>query len=294
MNHFPVLLKEVIQNLIVNKSGVYGDFTLGAGGHTLEILKTLEGDGKVYGFDLDINALEIAKNVLKDYDNVIYINDNFVNCLKYINCELDGILMDVGMSSMQIDDSKRGFSYMKNNSLDMRMNQNTGITAKEILNTYSVDELSTIFGKYGEIDHPYPLSKAIIYNRPIIDSSQLVKITDKYIKGSGHSAKKVFQALRIEVNNELNNLELGLNNAFKLLKKGGILCVITFHSLEEKVVKKFINEVTLSTLPNKIPVKGILPTQATSINKKGILPTELELSVNSRSHSAKLRVIKKN
>ncbi len=296
MKHKPVLLNEVIESLNIKPNGIYVDLTLGGAGHSYEILKRLNDGGFLYGFDQDEVAITFAKEKLKDFNNYKIINSNFENLKEHLLnngiTKVDGFLFDLGMSSFQIDDQMRGFSYMHDGPLDMRMDQNSDLTAKEILNTYEVNELSKIFSKYGEERNSYKIAKEIVKNRPLETTFDLVKITDKF-KTTGHSAKKVFQALRIFLNKEIQVLEKALPDAYSLLNDNGVIAVISFHSLEDRIVKNFFKELCeekiikgVPLLPKKMPMRYG--------KKKAVKPTPMELKENSRSRSAILRVAIKN
>ena len=246
MKHISVLLNESIDGLNIKPKGIYVDATLGGAGHSKEIIKRLEG-GFLYAFDQDDFAINYATDILKEYNNYHLIKSNF----RYLQSELeklgvtkiDGILFDLGLSSFQIDDRKRGFSYLDDYNLDMRMDQDKNITAKDILNTYSLDELVKIFRDYGEEKNAYQIAKRIVERRPLHKTSDLVSITDEVnYKVKGHSAKRVFQALRIEVNEELDALKEALDQLIDLLNTGGRIVIITFHSLEDRIVKHFLRK----------------------------------------------------
>src|SRR5690554_7905066 len=243
MKHISVLLNESIKGLNIKPDGIYVDATLGGGGHSLEILKKLT-TGHLYAFDQDDFAIEKAEERLKDFEQKTLIKSNFAMMKEKLNAlgveKVDGILFDLGLSSFQIDDASRGFSYLQNNMLDMRMNKDATLSAKEIVNTYDRQKLTDIFRMYGEENNAWKIAGMIIERRPIETMYELVEITDIANKGmKGHSAKRVFQALRIEVNKELDVLEKALNSALKLLNIGGRLSIITFQSLEDRMVKQF-------------------------------------------------------
>lgn len=298
MKHYSVLLKESIDALNLKKNGIYVDATLGGGGHSEAILLALSG-GHLYGFDQDQYALKTAKERLAKYPNFTAIESNFEfiqeELLKRGITEIDGVVMDLGMSSFQIDDASRGFSYMQDAKLDMRMNQNQTKTAYDIVNFASFEELVYIFEVYGEEDFARPIAKKIIELRPLETTFDLVKITDMYkFKSKSHSAKQVFQALRIATNDELGVLERTLPKLLKILKPGGVLSIITFHSLEDRIVKHFFKTHSEVHIPKGIPMLN-LPTPPLKLySKKPILPSEQELLENSRSNSAKLRAAIKN
>lgn len=304
--HVSVLLNEAIQALDIISSGIYIDCTLGYGGHSSEILKKLT-TGHLYAIDQDIDAINESDKKLKIIsDRYTLINSNFVNIkeelLKYGIKEVDGILFDLGVSSPQLDEASRGFSYMKDAFLDMRMNKDSKLSAYNVVNEYSVEDLTRIFRIYGEEKHARKIANAIVdlrRNKKINTTLELVDIIDKQIpyreKRNSHPAKKVFQAIRIEVNNELKVLEKALYDALDILKINGRLCVITFHSLEDRICKKIFNEVTMvdpliKGMPNMN--KDLLPNYEL-VTKKAIKPSYAELANNKRSKSAQLRVIER-
>jgi len=298
MKHVTVLLNEAIAYLNIKKDGIYIDATLGGAGHSNLILKKLES-GFLYAFDQDLAAIKIASEKLSKYQNKKIIHANFINITqeleKFNIKEVDGILLDLGMSSFQIDDKKRGFSYLVDTNLDMRMNQNNNLTASDIVNNYKLDDLTKIFYEYGEEKNSYKIAREIIKKRPILSTKMLVDICDKInYNRKGHSAKKIFQALRIEVNDEINVLKEALKKALDILKPGGRIVVITFHSLEDKIVKHFFKDNAIIKMPKNMPIiKNIIP-KLKFITKKPIYPTEEEIINNSRSKSAKMRVAQKN
>ena len=305
-NHKPVLLEECIQGLNINPDGIYVDGTLGGAGHSLEIAKRLSPNGMLIGIDRDIDALEVAKQRLKQYTNVKYVHGNHDD-IKEILEELqidkvNGILLDLGVSSYQIDTEKRGFSYMLNSELDMRMDQSQELTAKEVVNTYEEEELSKIFYEYGEEKFAKQIAKSIVEQRRknLIETTQeLVNIIKQavpyYDKNAGHPAKRTFQAIRIEVNNEIEPLYNTVKNAIESLKQGGRLCIITFHSLEDRAVKKAYNDALGKCIcPKDLPYCVCGAKQVGKIiNKKPIEATNEEKEENSRSKSAKLRILEK-
>jgi len=297
MKHISVLLNESVNALNIDPGGIYVDATLGGGGHSLEILKQLS-NGHLYAFDQDDFAIKKATERLKDYPNKTLIKANFsemkVELEKLGIHKVDGILFDLGLSSFQIDDETRGFSYLKDHELDMRMNKDATLTAKVIVNTYDRQQLADIFRAYGDEQNAWKIAGMIIDRRPIETTLELVEITDIANKGiKGHSAKRVFQALRIEVNKELEVLEKALNNALSILNPGGRLSVITFQSLEDKMVKQFFKTNSEINLPRNVDIRNLPKTPLKMITRKPIIPSELELKDNSRSHSAKLRVAEK-
>lgn len=294
MEHITVLLNEAIEQLNIKKDGIYVDGTLGGAGHSKKILENLE-KGFLYAFDQDDYAIEFAKNVLKDFSNYKIIKSNFRHLKQKLNAEginnIDGLLLDLGMSSFQIDDPTRGFTYLKDAKLDMRMDQSQSLTAEEIVNTYDKEELAKLFYIYGEEKKSYKIAQRIIDQRPLKSTADLVKITDQVnYKEKGHSAKKVFQALRIAVNHELGVLEEVLSQAVDMLNPGGRLVVITFHSLEDRIVKHFFKNESTSNLPKNLPVMMDDQVKLKIITRKPIYPSDEEMAANSRSKSAKLRV----
>ncbi|AUD65300.1 16S rRNA (cytosine(1402)-N(4))-methyltransferase [Tenericutes bacterium MZ-XQ] len=294
MKHVTVLLNEAIEYLNIKKNGVYVDGTLGGAGHSKKILEHLE-NGFLYAFDQDDYAINYAKTVLQGFENYKIIKSNFRYLKTKLNHEgvtkIDGLLLDLGMSSFQIDDNTRGFTYLKEAQLDMRMDQSQSLTAEEIVNTYDKDELAKIFYIYGEEKNSYKIAQRIIDQRPLKTTSDLVKITDQVnFKEKGHSAKRVFQALRIAVNHELGVLEEVLTQAVEMLNPGGRIVIITFHSLEDRIVKHFFKTESTSQLPKNLPVMMDDHVKLKLITKKPIYPSDEEIKNNSRSKSAKMRV----
>lgn len=297
MKHESVLLNECIENLNIKPNGIYVDATLGGAGHSLEIVKRLSS-GLLVGFDQDEFAVQYATNRLKDYNNFKIVKSNFRNLTEELSKlginKIDGILFDLGLSSFQIDDRKRGFSYLNNYELDMRMDQDLEVSAKDILNNYSLEDLTRIFRDYGEEKNAYQIARKIVDRRPITMTSELVKITDEVnYKVKGHSAKRVFQALRIEVNEELDVLHEALAQLNDLLNPGGRIVIITFHSLEDRIVKHYFKENSEVEIIKGMPIAIEPKPNYKVITKKPILPTDEEMKHNSRSRSAKLRVAEK-
>lgn len=302
-NHISVMLNETIENLEIKKDGIYVDCTLGGGGHSLEILKLLSKEGKLIGIDQDNEALNAAKERLKDFDNVIYVHDNFYEIDRILNDlslgKVDGILMDLGVSSYQLDNPERGFSYMKDAPLDMRMDTDSNITAFDVINTYSEEELIRIFREYGEEKFSKRVASYIVAKRQentINTTLELVAIIKKAIplkfQKEGHPAKRVFQAVRIEVNKELTIIDKAIEDGVNKLKPGGRIAIITFHSLEDRIVKnKFRNLQNPCICPKDFPICacGKIPIIRT-LTSKPILPTDEEIEINKRSKSAKLRI----
>ena len=304
--HKPVLLKECIEGLNINPQGIYVDGTLGGAGHSLEILKRLSKDGLLVGIDRDEEALQAAKERLREYNNVKYIYGNHDNMKEILDAnhigKVDGILLDLGVSSYQLDERNRGFSYLGENELDMRMDKNQTLTAKEIVNTYEEKELARIFFEYGEERFSKNIARNICKYRKektIKTTKQLVDIIESSIPKSkqndGHPAKRTFQAIRIEVNDEIKPLHNTVMESINSLKPQGRLCIITFHSLEDKAVKRAYNEALgKCACPKDLPY-CVCGAQKLGkiINKKPIIATEEEQKINSRSKSAKLRIFEK-
>jgi len=308
-SHQSVMIEEVIHYLNPQLGDDFIDCTLGGGGHTLAILKRISPQGKLLGIDLDAKAIQVTEELIKGYKNkVILVKDNFKNLRKIADVykfdKVDGILLDLGLSSGQLQDHQRGFSFLAEGSLDMRFGQQTELTAEKILNSYSQKELSEIFKNFGEENLAWQISKKIIEVRkdqPISSPKQLVEIiTDIYKrhyrgKSKINPATKIFQALRIAVNEEIENLKQVLPQALSLLKPSGRLAVISFHSLEDRTVKEFFRQESRDCLcPVAFPVCQCNHKKSLKIiTKKPIGPTELEISQNQRARSAKLRVAEK-
>ena len=303
--HIPVLLNECIEGLKIKEKGIYVDGTLGGAGHSFRIATKLNNTGTLIGIDRDAEAIQKAKETLKEFNNIIYVQDNHDNIkeiLSKLNIEkVDGILLDLGVSSYQIDEETRGFSYTKNSPLDMRMDKNQKLTAEYVVNEYTEEELANIIYKYGEEKFSRQIARRICEYRKekrIQTTSELVEIIEKSVPRSstgGHPAKRTFQAIRIEVNNEIEPLYNTVKNAIDVLKPQGRLCIITFHSLEDRAVKEaYQDSVGKCTCPPDLPycVCGNKP-EGTIITKKPMLPTEKEMEINSRSKSAKLRIFEK-
>ncbi len=302
--HISVLLNEVIHGFDIKENGVYVDCTLGGAGHSSEIIKRLATDGRLVGIDQDKDALKAAGAKLKDYNNVTFVHNNFTNVEEILN-ELnvdgvDGILMDLGVSSYQLDTGERGFSYMQDAPLDMRMNRDDDFSAYEVVNGYSEEELFKIIKNFGEEKFAKRIAKFIVDRRnaePINSTLQLVDIIKAAIPAKArregpHPAKRTFQAIRIEVNKELDILDKAIEGAVNKLKTGGRLAIITFHSLEDRIVKNKFKELeTPCTCPKEFPVCicGKKP-KVRIITRKPIEPSEEEVNENPRSRSAKLRI----
>lgn len=302
--HTPVMLKEVVEALNIKANGRYIDCTVGGGGHSYEIAKRLK-DGILYCFDRDSEALETSKKRLSEFgDKVKFFKANFKDAPTLIEGKVDGILIDLGVSSHQIDEGERGFSFLHNGRLDMRMGQDENIlTAYDIVNSYSEEELKNLFYKYGEEEFSKQIAKNIVLARADKKIETTFELRDiienslpkKVVYSRGGASKKVFQALRIAVNGELEGLEDALNSFIDMLNPGARLVVLTFHSLEDRIVKNvFKRESTDCLCPPKTPVcicghkkKIVL------VNRKPITASEEELKNNSRSSSAKLRAVER-
>ena len=304
--HKPVLLNECIEGLNIKKDGIYVDGTLGGAGHSSQIIKLLSENGMLIGIDRDEEALKAAKEKLKSYKNVKYVHGNHDDIYKILNEigieKVDGILLDLGVSSYQLDERARGFSYIGDGQLDMRMDKSQELTAKQVVNNYSEEQLSKIIYEYGEERFAKIISANICKerkNKEINTTEELVEIIKKSIPMSkqkdGHPAKRTFQAIRIEVNDEIKPLFNTIKQSIECLKEKGRLCVITFHSLEDRAVKQAMIEAEgICTCPKDLPycVCGC-KSFGKMINKKPIIATKEEQEENSRSKSAKLRIFEK-
>ena len=306
MKHYSVLKKELIDGLNINPDGIYVDATLGYAGDSSEILKRMKR-GFLFAFDQDEEAIKYSDDILKNISsNYKIIYSNFKNIKEKLNEEniskVDGIIYDLGISSPQIDEDYRGFSFMKNAELDMRMDLNNSLTAKYIVNNYKLEDLTNIFYKYGEEDFSKSIASSIVKARKNTEINTTLELVEIIKQGvpykyfvTKHPERRIFQAIRIEVNDELNVLSSSINDAIDMLKPGGRLCVITFHSLEDRIVKKIFKEKSeVNDLVKGLP---IIPEEYKPIikliNKKPILPSNEELDENSRSKSAKLRIIER-
>lgn len=304
--HIPVLLEETISGLNIKPNGIYVDLTLGRAGHSSEILKRLNKNGLLIGVDQDKEAIEESdKRLSQIASNYKLVKSNFVHfedILSSLNIDkVDGVLMDLGVSSPQFDESERGFSYRYDAPLDMRMDKDQKLTAKEVVNTYSEIELRKIFYEYGEDKYSGSIAHNIVKareNKPIETTFELVDIIkrskpSKELKKVGHPAKQIFQALRIEVNNELNVLKETLSQVIKHLNSGGRVAVITFHSLEDKIVKKLFKDLAV-----EVGNRNNFPLQEETkdfilVARKGIKASESEIEINHRSASSTLRILEK-
>ena len=303
--HIPVLYYETLDNLVINPDGIYIDCTLGGGSHSEGILERLSDKGLLISIDQDTNAIEYSKKRLEKFGSkwkVFKGNFENIDTIAYMASvdKVDGILMDIGVSSKQLDDPKRGFSYRYDVKLDMRMNTEQKISAYDVVNTYSEEQLSKIIFEYGEERHARKIAKLIVEERkssPIEKTSDLIALIKRAYpeRASKHPAKKTFQAIRIEVNRELEVLENAMSKAVELLKVGGRLAIITFHSLEDRIVKnKFKDLATACKCPKDIPIcvcGGVKKFEI--ITKKPIIPVDDELKNNNRAHSSKLRILER-
>ena len=301
--HESVLLTESIQYLNLNPKSIIVDCTLGYAGHSSHILKQIK-EGYLYAFDQDKDAIKEAEKKLKEIgNNYEIINTNFVNLKEEINKRIDkvdGILFDLGVSSPQLDEAERGFSFHKDAKLDMRMNKEQNLSAYDVVNNYSLEKLTKIFQTYGEEKYSLSIARGIVKAREnkkietTLELAEIIKenVPEKY-RRMGHPARKVFQAIRIEVNDELNVFEKALKDALDLINVGGRVCVITFHSLEDKICKKIFNEV--SSIPKELQNLPIIPDEYKPKYKiiANIKPTNEEIEKNNRSRSARLRVIER-
>ena len=307
--HKPILLNEVIEGLDIKSDGVYLDLTLGRAGHSKEILKRLSLNGLLIGIDQDEEAISYSRVELSKISNrykIVKSNfSNIKNILSDLNIStLDGALFDLGVSSPQFDEDYRGFSYRFNNKLDMRMDLSSSLTAYDVVNTYSFKELLRVFKEFGEDKYSYNIAKNIVKERdikPIVTTFDLVDIIKrskplKELNKVGHPAKQIFQAIRIEVNNELNVLKKALEDVINSLNINGRVCVITFHSLEDRIVKNLFKKYSVvegNRINDFRKAKDIEEANFIEVNKKVIVPSEEEIINNPRSKSAKLRILKR-
>ena len=304
-DHIPVLLDEAIKGLNIKQDGIYLDLTLGRGGHSKEIAKRLN-KGKLIAIDQDEIAIKESQNNLKDYlDKIIIVRNNFKNIKSILNDlqieNVDGILIDLGVSSPQFDNPKRGFTYRFDGPLDMRMDQSQNLTAYDVVNKYSLQDLAKILKEYGDERYAYSIANGIVKYRKqkTIDTTlELVEVIKnslpkKVLSNKGHPAKQSFQAIRIEVNDELNALKQVLDDCLSLLKKNGRLVVISFHSGEDKIVKTKFNQVS-KIIGNRLNIPdNHKPLEFKLITRHSIIADEKEINLNPRSKSAKLRIIEK-
>ncbi|MBU5321594.1 16S rRNA (cytosine(1402)-N(4))-methyltransferase RsmH [Sarcina ventriculi] len=305
--HISVLLNECIEGLNIKEDGIYVDGTLGGAGHSSEIVKNLCERGRLIGIDQDKDALKAAKEKLKDYNNVTFVHSNFYNIKNILHdlniAGVDGILMDLGVSSYQLDNGERGFSYMQDAPLDMRMNRENSLSAYEVINSYSEEDLFRIIKDYGEEKFAKRIANFIINKRKEKNIESTLELVDvikaaipaKARREGPHPAKRTFQAIRIEVNKELEIIEKTIRDGVERLNVGGRMAIITFHSLEDRIVKTvYKNLANPCTCPSSFPVcvcnkKPIVKI----ITRKPIEASKEELDYNPRSRSAKLRIIEK-
>ncbi|MBU2494409.1 MAG: 16S rRNA (cytosine(1402)-N(4))-methyltransferase RsmH [Bacteroidetes bacterium] len=299
-HHIPVLLNECLEYLVTNESGIYFDGTIGFGGHTSEILKKLNSDSKVVATDKDINAFNYCKELFKNDDRVKLFNTGFTDINTVSKIEsiklYDGIFADLGVSSFQLDDAASGFTYRADTKLDLRMDKTKGVPAYEIINKYEEKELADIFYKYGEEKKSRLISKKIVEERKlkkITGTIEFRKIIESVVpeRFAKKTLSRIFQALRIYVNNELNELKIFLEKSVPLLKQGGRIVILTYHSLEDRIVKDHFNFENLDCIcPREIPICVCGKERRLKIlTKKPLIPSEDELRINPRSRSAKLR-----
>ena len=308
-HHITVLLHETIDQLDVQPDGIYVDATLGGAGHSEYLLSKLGDKGHLYAFDQDQTAIDNAQKRLAPYIErgmVTFIKDNFRNLKTRLNEvgieKIDGICYDLGVSSPQLDERERGFSYKQDAPLDMRMNQEAALTAYQVVNQYPYKDLIRIFFKYGEDKFSKQIARKIEQAReikPIETTTELAEIIKsakpaKELKKKGHPAKQIFQAIRIEVNDELGAADESIQQAIDLLAVGGRISVITFHSLEDRLTKQLFKEASTVDVPKGLPfIPDDLQPKLELVSRKPILPSKEELEANNRAHSAKLRVARK-
>ena len=305
--HTSVLLEETVSGLRVKPEGTYVDGTLGGGGHSYRVLTMLNDQGRLIGIDQDEDALAAAGERLKSFTNVTFVHNNYCNFKSELTAlgitGADGIMLDLGVSSYQLDNPERGFSYKCDSPLDMRMDRSSKVSAYDIVNGYSVDELTRVIRDYGEDPFARNIAKHIVSAReggPIKTTGELVAIIKTAIpmkvqKTMGHPAKQTFQAIRIELNHELEVLENTLEDMIDFLNPGGRLCVITFHSLEDRIVKRIFKTCEDPCIcPKDFPVCVCgRKSKGRVVTKKPVLPSGEEMTNNSRSKSAKLRIFEK-
>ncbi len=303
IQHIPVMVPEILKYLEVSSGGRYIDCTLGEGGHTKSLLEASNPGGEVLGIDADHEAIEVSKNRLEEYgERFIYDNSNFKNIKKiamksrFVPCH--GILFDLGVSSLQLDKESRGFSFRRKAPLDMRFSINQTLTAQDVLNTFSESEISDILYQYGEERQSRKIAKLIIENRPLSNADELSDLIKKNIRQTNYKinpSTKTFQALRIYINEELNSLSQALEQSLEILEVGGRMAVISYHSLEDRIVKNFFKkESKYCICPPNIPKCdcGHFP-KLKIITKKPVSPSQSEIEANKRSRSAKLRVVER-
>jgi len=303
-HHIPVMLKESLDLLITDQSGVYFDATLGFGGHSSQILKRLNSEGRLVAADVDTDAFSFSQNKFAEKSGISLYNFNYslidviakIESIQYF----DGVLADLGVSSFQLDNPESGFTYRNDAALDLRMDKNKKVTAADILNTFNEEDIANIIYEFGEEKNSRKIARSILDKRTlrkIETTGQLVSIINDLVPEifRRKTLSRVFQALRIYVNDELGNLRLFLENSLKVLKTGGRIVVITYHSLEDRIVKDFFKNETIVNLSPKEDPLGLVKLQSKLklINKKPIVPTENEIRDNYRARSAKLRAAEK-
>ena len=295
--HISVMPTEALDLLDIKEDGIYVDGTLGRGGHSKLILDKLK-NGKLYCFDLDSSAIEESKQLLKDYENVIYIHDNFANMNKYVD-KVDGILLDLGVSSPQFDEADRGFSYRYDGPLDMRMNKDDLLSAYDVVNKYEEEKLANVIYQYGEERNSRRIARKIVESRPINTTLELVDVIKsalpaKVLSKKGHPAKQTFQAIRIEVNHELDSLKSFLESFDEILNVDGRVVIITFHSLEDRLVKHYFKKISTIEDDKRIALR---PDQIKKANyillNRGDKAKAEEIELNNRAKSAIIRGVKK-
>lgn len=298
--HLPVLVDEVVEGLRARPGGYFVDCTAGLGGHAAAILERILPSGRLLGIDADPEAIRASQDRLSKYgEAVTLVNDNFVNleaiCERYQFHPVDGILFDLGVSSLQLDTAERGFSFHLDARLNMRFDAGEGLTASEIVNTFSEQDLARLIGEYGEERHSRRIARHIVHNRPVATTTELARLIEQVLRSKRariHPATRTFMALRIAANNELQNLKQALEQTIGLLRPGGRLAVISYHSLEDRITKQFMRRAASSCVcpPGTIMCRcGHVPTLKL-ISRKVIRPASLEIESNPRSRSAKLRI----
>ena len=300
--HTPVLVETVTRYLSVNPDGIYVDGTLGGGGHAESILTNISPKGKLIGFDMDIDAITFSKTRLGKFkDRILFIHGNFSNIKQHLNNlgvnRIDGLLLDLGLSSHQIDDARRGFSFREGNRIDMRMDREQQIDGWKVINTYDQNRLADVFWKFGEERNSRRIAKCIIERRDKKQIESTEELAEIISSSTGKqylnkTLARIFQAIRIEVNNELENLRKALNDSVELLRTGGRIAVISYHSLEDRIAKDFFKEESRSVISSGNKYIPDLQRNALLevLSKKPIIPSEEEIVVNPRARSAKLRV----
>ena len=299
LDHQPVLLEAVLENLVVSLSGLYIDATFGRGGHTRALLARLDQNARVYGMDRDPDAVAVGQSLMREDPRFVMVHECYANIDQAIaerGCA-DGILMDIGVSSPQLDVAERGFSFDRDGPLDMRMNPGAGQSAAQWLNEAPESEISRVISTYGEERYARRIARAIITARPLTRTAELAAIIATAVPRNPrvrrHPATKTFQAIRMQVNDELGELDAGLTGALTLLKVGGRLAVITFHSLEDRMVKQRFKEWTNPSLPRRLPVRDVQTKRSARAVAGAVRASNKEVEANPRARSATLRVIEK-